>query len=115
MGVGKSAELYVADQPSKSQANIPGRIAAGIDAPRLSNAEETGQMNKKHNRNKAIFFVAVVALLLLFGELALGGGKPNGVASGNQWTGGAGLMWLTVFLAGIFCLLLDRMLFNKKW
>lgn len=71
-------------------------------------------MNKKKNRRIAILFVVVAALVLLFGGLALGKGTPNGVMNGSQWTGGAALMWITVFLAAAFCVLLDRMLFNKK-
>ena len=71
-------------------------------------------MNKKHNRSVVIFFVLVAAFLLIFGGLAIGKGTPNGVMNGSQWTGGAGFMWVTVLLAVGFCVLLDRMIFNKK-
>ncbi len=71
-------------------------------------------MNKKHNRSIVVFFVTIAAFLLLFGGMALGRGTPNGVMAGSQWTGGAALMWLTVMLASVLCVLLDRMLFIKK-
>lgn len=71
-------------------------------------------MNKKHNRNMVLSLVVIAALLLLFGGLALGKGAPNGAMNGSQWTGGAGLMWITVLLAGVFCFLLNQMLFTKK-
>ena len=80
----------------------------------LSMEKEAGQMIKKHNRSIVIFFVMVAAFLLLFGGLALGKGAPNGAMNGSQWTGGAGLMWITVLIAGAFCFLLNQMLFTKK-
>lgn len=72
-------------------------------------------MNKKNNRSIVILFVVVAAFLLFFGGLALGEGAPNGVMNGSQWTGSDGLMWFSVVLLAVgFCVLLDRMLFNKK-
>jgi hypothetical protein len=77
-------------------------------------AKEAGNMNKKHNRSIAIFFVMVAAFLLLFGGLALGEGSPNGVRNWSQWTGGVDFILLTVLPAAGLCVLLDWVLFVKK-
>jgi hypothetical protein len=56
----------------------------------------------------------LLVYFLLFGGMVPGEGTLNGVMDGSQWAGGNGLTWRSALLIVGPCLLLDRMLFNKK-